>query len=423
MPRTLREVVFVEGVRTPFGKAGEKGIYAQTRADDLVIKCIRELLRRHPELPKEQVAEVAIAATTQIGDQGLTLGRTAALLSGLPNTTPGYSIDRMCAGAMTAVTNVASAIAFGAYDVAIAGGVEHMGRHPMGEGVDPNPRIMTDRLVDESALVMGATAENLHDRFPALSKARTDAFAVGSQTKLAAAYAAGQIQPDLVEVALRHQELGWGLATTDEPPRPGTTLESLADLKTPFRPHGRITAGNSAGLNDGATACIMASEQAATDLGLPIGMRMVSYAFVGVEPEVMGIGPVPATEKALRTAGLTIDDIGLYELNEAFAVQVLAFLDHFGIADDDPRVNEYGGAIAIGHPLASSGVRLMTQLSRQFADHPEVRYGLTAMCIGIGMGGSVIWENPHHADYVSSATTPASTTETDETDETDEKVA
>ena len=179
MPRSLREVVFVDGVRTPFGKAGDKGIYAQTRADDLVIRCIRELLRRHPELPKERVEEVAIAATTQIGDQGLTLGRLAALLSGLPQTTPGYSIDRMCAGAMTAVTTVASSIGVGAIDIAIAGGVEHMGRHPMGQGIDPNPRIVSERIVDQSALVMGKTAENLHDRFPQLTKARSDAYALG----------------------------------------------------------------------------------------------------------------------------------------------------------------------------------------------------------------------------------------------------
>jgi acetyl-CoA acyltransferase len=356
-------------------------------------------MRRHPELPPERVEEVAIAATTQIGDQGLTLGRIAALLSGLPKTTPGYSIDRMCAGAMTAVTTSASSIAFGAIDIAIAGGVEHMGRHPMGEGVDPNPRIVAEKLVDPSALVMGSTAENLHDRFPELTKERSDAYAVASQDKLAKAYANNQIQPDLVPVATRHQEQGWGLATQDEPPRPGTTVEDLTALKTPFRPHGNVTAGNSAGLNDGATACILASAGAAAELGLPVRMRLVDFAFVGVEPEVMGIGPVPAAEKALAKARLTIDDIGLFELNEAFAVQVLAFLDHFGIADDDERVNQYGGAIATGHPLASSGVRLMTQLARQFEEHPEVRYGMTAMCIGIGMGGAVIWENPHHADY------------------------
>jgi acetyl-CoA acyltransferase len=280
-----------------------------------------------------------------------------------------------------------------------------MGHHPRGEGVDPNPRIVAERLVDPSALVMGSTAENLHDRFPEITKERADLFAVGSQAKLAKAYADDKIQPDLVPIATRHEEKGWGLATRDEPPRPGTTLDDLASLKTPFRPHGRVTAGNAAGLNDGATACILASADTASELGLPARMRLVAYAFAGVDPEVMGVGPIPATEKALRQAGLTIDDIGLYELNEAFAVQVLAFLDHFGIADDDPRVNEYGGAIAVGHPLASSGVRLMTQLARQFAEHPDVRYGLTAMCIGIGMGGAVIWENPHHPDYGTDAET------------------
>jgi acetyl-CoA acyltransferase len=395
VPREVRDVVFVDGVRTPFGKAG--GVYAGTRADDLVIRCIRELLRRNPQLPPDRVDEVAIAATTQIGDQGLTIGRTAALLSGLPKTVPGYAIDRMCAGAMTAVTTVAGGIAMGAYDVAVAGGVEHMGRHPMGEGVDPNPRILAERLVDPSALVMGATAENLHDRLPRVTRERADAYALASQHRTAKAYANGKLQPDLVTVAVRDPELGWGLATADEAPRPDTTLEKLAALKTPFRPHGRVTAGNAAGLNDGATASLIAAEAVARELGLPVAMRLVSYGFVGVEPEVMGVGPIPATEKALRIAGLTIGDLGLFELNEAFAVQVLAFLDHFGIADDDPRVNPWGGAIAVGHPLASSGVRLMTQLARQFAEHPEVRYGLTAMCIGIGMGGAVIWENTAHA--------------------------
>ncbi|WP_051173586.1 thiolase family protein [Amycolatopsis orientalis] len=392
--RSVRNVAFVEGVRTPFGKAGEKGMYAGTRADDLVVNAIRELLRRHPELPPERVDEVAIAATTQIGDQGLTIGRTAALLAGLPKSVPGFALDRMCAGAMTAVTTTASGIGFGAYDIAIAGGVEHMGRHPMGEGVDPNPRIIADKLVDPTALVMGQTAENLHDRFPAITKQRTDAFAARSQEKYAEAVKTGKIGPELVPVATRSKELGWGLATEDEPPRPGTTVEQLAGLKTPFRPHGRITAGNAAGLNDGATAALLADEDTARELGLPIGMRLVGYSFAGVEPEVMGIGPVPATEKLFKRTGLSIDDIGLFEINEAFAVQVLAFLDHFGIADDDPRVNQWGGAIACGHPLASSGVRLMTQLSRQFAERPDVRYGLTTMCIGIGMGGTVIWENP-----------------------------
>jgi acetyl-CoA acyltransferase len=397
VPRTVRDVVFVDGVRTPFGKAGPTGLYAETRADDLVIRCIRELMRRNPSLSPDRIDDVAIAATTQIGDQGLTIGRTAALLAGLPVSTPGYAIDRMCAGAMTAVTTTAAGIAFGAYDVVVAGGVEHMGHHPMGEGVDPNPRIIAEKLVDPSALVMGQTAENLHDRLPQLTKERADAFAVASQERLAKAYADGKIQEDLVPVAVRSAEQGWGLGTADEQPRPGTTLKVLAGLKTPFRPHGKVTPGNSAGLNDGATACLLASEEVAHELGLPVRLRLVAFAFAGVEPEVMGMGPVPATEKALAKAGLSIEDIGLFEINEAFAVQVLAFLDHFGIADDDPRVNPWGGAIAVGHPLASSGIRLMTQLARHFEGHPEVRYGITTMCIGIGMGGTVIWENPHWA--------------------------
>ncbi|MGO4105726.1 acetyl-CoA C-acyltransferase [Leifsonia sp. YAF41] len=388
------EVVFVDGVRTPFGRAGEKGMYWGTRADDLVVKAIIGLMERNPQVPGGRIDEVAIAATTQTGDQGLTLGRTAALLAGLPKSVPGFAIDRMCAGAMTAVTTMGSGIGFGAYDLAIAGGVEHMGRHPMGSGVDPNPRFLSERLVSEDALMMGATAERIHDRFPAYTKDRSDRFALRSQQKVAAAYAAGKLQPDLVPVAIR-SETGWGLATRDEAPRPETTLDGLATLKTPFRPHGRITAGNASGLNDGATACLLASADTAAELGLSVKMKMVSFAFAGVEPEVMGLGPVPSTEKALRKAGLSITDIGLFELNEAFAVQVISFLDHFGIDDDDSRVNEYGGAIAIGHPLAASGVRLMNQLAAQFAEHPEVRYGLTAMCVGLGQGGTVIWENPH----------------------------
>ncbi|RYV50409.1 thiolase family protein [Pengzhenrongella frigida] len=397
--RTLRSVVFVDGVRTPFGRAKADGLYAHTRADDLAVKAIREVLRRHPQLPLDRIDEVAIAATTQTGDQGLTLGRTVGLLSGLPRSVPGFAIDRMCAGGMTAVTTTASGIAVGAQDVVLAGGVEHMGRHPMGAGADPNPRFFTERLVTTDALDMGRTAENLHDRFPTLTRARADAFGVASQAKYAAALAAGQITGDLVPVALRDPNLGWGLATADELPRPGTTFESIQNLRTPFRPGGRVTAASSAPLTDGAAACLLAAEDTAAELGLGARMRMVSFAYAGVAPDVMGLGPVPATHRALASAGLTAADIGLFEINEAFAVQVLSFLDAFGIDDEDPRVNPYGGAIAVGHPLASSGIRLMTQLARQFAERPDIRFGLTTMCVGLGQGGTVIWENPHHADY------------------------
>ena len=393
MSSQIRSVVLVDAVRTPFGKAGS--MYAGTRADDLMVRAIRGLLERNPKVDPASIDDVAIAAATQTGDQGMNIGRSATLLAGLPKTVPGYSIDRWCAGALTATTTVAGAIAMGAIDIAIAGGVEHMGNHPMGELMDPNPRYLAEKLVEQDALAMGATAERLHDRFPQLTKERADAYALASQMKTAKAYADGKIQRDLIPTASRSPELGWGIATVDEAPRPTTTMEGLAGLKTPFRPAGRVTAGNSSGLNDGATAALLASEDKAKELGLTIKARMVTFAFAGVEPEVMGYGPVPSTIKALDKAGLTIEDIGAFEVNEAFAVQVLAFLDHFGIADDDPRVNPYGGAIAVGHPLASSGVRLMLNLARTFEEKTNVRYGITTMCIGLGMGGTIIWENPH----------------------------
>jgi len=389
----MNRVVLVDAVRSPFGKAGS--LYMGTRADDIMVRTMRGLFERNPQLPLDQIDDVAIAAATQTGDQGMNIGRSASLLAGIPNTVPGYSVDRWCAGAMTSVTTLSGAIAMGTYDIAIAGGVEHMGNHPMGELMDPNPRYLAEKLVEGDALAMGNTAERLHDKFPHLTKERADAYALASQQKTAAAYAAGEIQRDLIPVAVRNPELGYSIATVDEAPRPTTTMEGLAGLKTPFRAAGRVTPGNASGLNDGATAAILASEAKALELGLPIKAKLVSFAFAGVEPEIMGYGPVPSTIKALKKAGLSIEDIGLFEVNEAFAIQVLAFLDHFGIADDDPRVNIHGGAIAVGHPLASSGIRLMLNLARGFELHPEVRYGLTTMCIGLGMGGTVIWENPH----------------------------
>ncbi len=388
-----RTVVMVDAVRTPFGKSGSA--FVNTRADDLLIRAMRGLFERNPSLPLNQIDDVAIAAATQTGDQGMNIGRSASLLAGLPNTVPGYSIDRWCAGALTATTTIAGQIAMGAIDLALAGGVEHMGNHPMGELMDPNPRYLAEKIVDPDAMSMGATAERLHDRFPAITKERADRYAYNSQMKTAAAYEKGLIQRDLIPTAARSEELGWTIISADEGPRPTTTMEGLAGLKTPFRPGGRVTAGNASGINDGATIALLASEDKAKELGLPIKMKMVNFAFAGVEPEVMGYGPIPSTEKALKKAGLSIGDIGAFEINEAFAVQVIAFLDHFGIADDDPRVNPYGGAIAVGHPLASSGVRLMINLARTFEAHPEIQYGITTMCIGLGMGGTVIWENPH----------------------------
>lgn len=396
MPRELREVVFVDGVRTAFGKAGPQGLFWRTRADDMAVKLVRELLRRIPNLPPERIGDVVLAATAQTGDQGLTLGRDVALLAGLPHSVPGFALDRMCAGALTAITTGAGEIAMGAADLVVAGGVEHMGHHPMGEEVDFNPRFVAERLVDESAAVMGATAENLHDRFPQLTKEAADAYAVASHRKAAAAWESGAMQETVVPMSVFTDE-GWTVADRDELLRPETSLEALAALRTPFRAGGRVTAGNSAGLTDGATACVLAAEETAAELGLAPPMRLVSFAYAGVEPELMGLGPIPATQRALARAGLTLDEIDLIELNEPFAVQVLTWCDGMGVSPDDPRLNPYGGALACGHPLAATGVRLCAQLARGFRDRPEARYGITALCIGFGMGACLLWERLSHS--------------------------
>jgi acetyl-CoA acyltransferase len=280
----------------------------------------------------------------------------------------------------------------GAADVVLVGGIEHMGHHPMGDDVDFNPRFVSERVVDESAAVMGQTAENLHDAFPHLTREAADAYAVESQRRASAAWDAG-VMDDIVVPMSVFTDDGWTVAARDEFLRPETTTDALAGLRTPFRAGGRVTAGNSAGLTDGATAAILASAEAADELGLEPSMRLVSFAYAGVEPELMGLGPVPATRKALHQADVSLDDVGLFELNEPFAVQVLTWCDGVGVAPEDPRLNPYGGAIACGHPLAATGVRLMAQLARGFRDRPDVRYGLTALCIGLGMGAAILWEN------------------------------
>jgi acetyl-CoA acyltransferase len=389
--RERQEVLFVDGVRTPFGKAGPKGQYWRTRADDMAVKAVRELLRRNPAIEPERIGDVVLAATAQVGDQGLTLGRDVALLAGIPETVPGFAVDRMCAGALTAVTSAAGEIALGAVDIAVAGGVEHMGHHPMGENVDFNPRFVSERLIDESAASMGQTAENLHDRFPAITKERADAFAVASHQKAAAAWQNGVMKETVVPMSV-FSDAGWKVADRDEFLRPDTTMEGLAALKPAFRAGGCVTAGNSAGLTDGATAAFLASERTAEQLALKPKLRLVGFAYAGVEPHLMGYGPVPATKRVLEQAGLTMDDVDLFELNEPFAVQVLTWCDELGIPAYDPRLNPYGGALACGHPLAATGVRLIAQLAYGLRER-NGRYGLTALCIGMGMGCAILWEN------------------------------
>ena len=389
--RELREVYYVDGVRSAFGRAGPKGVFWRTRADDMAVKLVRELLRRNESLPPERIDDVVFAATAQVGDQGLTLGRDVALLAGLPRTVPGFAVDRMCAGALTAITTGAGEIAMGAADVILAGGVEHMGRHPMLEDVEYNPRFVAERLIDPSAATMGQTAENLHDRFPQLTKGDADVYAVRSHHRLAEAWQNGVMRETVVPMSVFTED-GWREADRDEFLRPETSLDAIRDLPTPFRPGGRVTAGNSAGLTDGATVSLLGSKRAAEEHGLEPKLRLVSFAFAGVEPELMGMGPVPATKKVLEQAGLSIDQVDAFELNEPFAVQVLTWCEGMGVSPDDERLNPYGGAIACGHPLAATGVRLVAQLACAMRERPSSRYGLTALCVGMGMGAALLWE-------------------------------
>jgi acetyl-CoA acyltransferase len=357
----------------------------------MAVQTVRALLERNPSVDPGEVDDVIFAATAQVGDQGLTLGRSVGVLAGLPKKVPGYAVDRMCAGALTAVVNAANAIRVGSQDLVLAGGVEHMGRHPMAAEVDPNPRFLSEGLVDPSALVMGSTAENIHDDLPSISRERADRYALLSQERTAKAQAEGFFASHVVRMSV-WSDAGWRVVERDEHPRPGISTADLNSLRSPFRAGGRVTAGNSAGLNDGAACVLLASRGWAERVGARPRMRFVDSAFAGVAPETMGYGPIPACEALLGRNGIGLDDVDLIELNEAFAVQCIAFLDHFGLPLDAEKVNPYGGAIAMGHPLAMSGARLAMQLAAGFERHREARTGITAMCVGLGMGAAVLWE-------------------------------
>ena len=393
MGKEVQDVYLIDACRTAFGKARPDGAFANTRADDMVVKVIRTLLHRNPEVDPALVDDNIWAASTQYGDQGLTIGRTSATLAGLPVSVPGYAVDRMCAGAMTAINNGISDIGFGMADIIIAGGVEHMGHHPMGQGADPNPRFIAEKIVDVSALNMGMTAENIHDMYPELTREKADEYAVYSQQKAKAALDNGYFDDIIVPMTVWSPE-GWKVADKDEQPRPEATVETMQGLRLPFRKGGRVTAGNSSGLNDGAAGTILVSGKIVEKLGLKPKMKAVGYAYAGVRPEVMGLGPIPTTKKVLEKTGLSFDDLDFIELNEAFAVQCLAFIDEFKMDGiKDKRLNQLGGAIAFGHPLASSGGRLVAHLAKLFELNPSAKYGLTTLCVGLGMGAGTIWEN------------------------------
>ncbi len=393
MSQNIQDVVVIDAVRTAFGRAGEKGIFWNTRAEDLSVAVLKALIARNPKVNPGDVEDVLWGATNQIKEQGGTIGRMISMLANWGWEIPGCTIDRMCASGLTAVGLGVSYIASGMADCLIAGGVEHMGHLPMGFMRDNHPGY-EEVMGDATAFNMGMTAENIHERFPEFTREMADVYATASQKKANQAILSGKMKNIIVPIEVKMADGARITADKDQQPRPETTVETLACLKTPFREQGgRVSAGNASGLNDGAAGVLLTNASKAERLGLSPSMRWVSTGIAGVDPRIMGTAPVPATQKALSKAGLTMQDIDIIELNEAFAVQALYDLDRLGLKPDDPRVNIWGGAIAYGHPLAASGPRLIAFLQGLFRENPRARYGLTTMCVGRGQGYSMIWEN------------------------------
>ncbi len=388
----LNEVVLVDAVRTAFGRAGEKGIFWKTRGEDLAVPLLKALIERNPPVKPDMIEDSIWGVTNQVKEMASTLGRMITMLADWGWDIPGCSIDRMCASGLTAIGFANTYIASQMADCLIAGGAEHLGHVPMGFMRDHHPRA-AEVMGDETALVMGLTAENIHDRFPEFTREMADAFAVESQRKTHEAMTSGKMKDMIIPIEVELADGSRIVADTDQQPRPGTTMEALAGLKPAFKENGRVTAGNASGLNDGACAALLMSRQKADELGVVPKMRWIASAVAAVDPRIMGTAPVPATEKVMKKAGMTMDDMDVIEINEAFAVQVLYCLDRLGLKWNDPRVNPYGGALAYGHPLAASGPRLVAFLLNFFKENPSARYGLTTMCVGRGQGYSIIWEN------------------------------
>ena len=400
----MSDAYIIDGVRTPIGSFG--GSLAEVRADDMAAHVIRRLLDRHPTLDPARIADVILGCANQAGEDNRNVARMAALLAGLPTSVPGETVNRLCASGMSAAAQAARAIRVGEGDVYVAGGVESMTRAPYvmskpgkAYGRDAqlfdtsigwrfvNPKLEARYGVD----AMGETAENVAEEY-GVSRAEQDAFACRTQERAAAARARGRFAAEIAPVAVAGAKRGETAAFEhDEFIRPGTTIDSLAKLKPAFRGGGSVTAGNSSGINDGACALLIASEGAARELGVAPLARVVTTAAAGVEPRTMGMGPVPATRKALAQAGLSLDEMDVIELNEAFAAQGIACLRQLGVAADDPRVNPNGGAIALGHPLGMSGARLLLTAAREL-EATGGRYALATMCVGVGQGMATVIE-------------------------------
>jgi acetyl-CoA acyltransferase len=383
----MKRPVIVAAARTPIGRSHkEKGVFRDVRSDDLAAAVVKAVVERSG-IDANEIEDVVLGNTQQQGEQGLNVARTVALMAGLPMHSAGATINRLCGSSLQALNQAAHSIIAGGEDVQIVGGLEHMQHIPMDAGVDLNPRLF--ERTSKGALLMGVTAEFLAQT-QGISREDQDKFALRSHQRAAAAHAKGEFKPEIVPLYGRDEAGNRILVEIDQCVRPDSTLEALAALKPAFMPGmGTVTAGNSSSLNDGAAALLVMSEDKAKSLGLKPLLRIVSTAVVGVEPAVMGTGPVPATKKALERAGMKLSDIDLIELNEAFASQALACIRMAKF--DEEKVNVRGGAIAIGHPLGASGARITTTLLHNMLDR-GAKTGLATMCIGVGQGIATIFE-------------------------------
>jgi acetyl-CoA acyltransferase len=399
----MNEAFICDPIRTPFGRYG--GALSPVRTDDLAAVPIKALLERNPKLDPAAVDDVILGCANQAGEDNRNVARMALLLAGLPQEVPGSTVNRLCGSSLDAIAVAARAIKTGENSLIIAGGVESMSRAPFVMAKSDAP-FSRDLKVEDTTLgwrfvnqkmkamygvdSMAETAENVAEEFN-ISREDQDAFALRSQQRAAAAMQNGLLAEEIVPVCIPQRKGSPIIVDKDEHPRPDTTLEALAKLKPYAKADGTVTAGNASGVNDGAAALIVASEEAVKRFGLTPKARVVASAVAGVAPRVMGMGPVPATGKALAQAGLTIDDMDVIELNEAFAAQALAVLRQLWIKDDAPHVNPNGGAIALGHPLGASGARLVTTAVRQL-ERTKGRYALCTMCIGVGQGIAMVLE-------------------------------
>ena len=400
----MKEVYIIDGIRTPVGNFG--GSLGPVRADDLAAMVVKEVTNRNPSIPLASYDDVILGCHNQAGEDNRNVARMASLLAGLPVTVPGETVNRLCASGMSAIVNASRAIIAGDGDVFIAGGVEHMTRGPLVIS-KPSKAFGTDSKMEDSSFgwrfvnpkmketygtdPMGITAENLVDMYD-ISREDQDKFALASQLKATKAQQSGRLAEEIMTVEIPQRKGDPILFTQDEFIRANSTIEGLAKLRPAFKKDGTVTAGNASGLNDGAAAIILASKEAVEKYNLKPIAKVIASAVVGVEPRIMGIGPVPATKNALAKAGLTLDQMDVIEFNEAFAAQALACTRNLGLADDDARVNINGGAIAIGHPLGMSGTRITYSAALELQKTGK-KYALAAMCIGVGQGYAIILEN------------------------------